>query len=260
MIAAPAKMTQGAAAPLTSVAPITTTSAPVRKNLGHQRVRRARATRAPLRRAGLPSRAAGRPSAPGTGGTGPSLSRRRDRAVISPVQQPPGLIARPQLTAMRCRGLAPSSQRGGPTAVSTWPRIRRDLSAHLLSDEDALQRYGRTVTGLCQFQMRVSSPRAPTPPAASRAAAPGDRRTQRRLSPARGCRQRRPGRSWLTFLRSGHGIAGVRPGTGQLSATRRRPLLPLVPWPVPDRPAARPCGWDGEMHSRLFTRARTKRP
>jgi transposase len=53
MIAAPAKMTQGAAAPLTSVAPITTTSAPVTRNLGHQRVRRVRATRAPLRRAGL---------------------------------------------------------------------------------------------------------------------------------------------------------------------------------------------------------------
>jgi hypothetical protein len=87
MIAAPAKMTQGAAAPLTSVAPITTTSAPVRTNLGHQRVRRVRARRAPLRRAGLPAGAAGRPSAPGTGGTGRSLSRRRDRAVISPVQR-----------------------------------------------------------------------------------------------------------------------------------------------------------------------------
>ena len=83
MIAAPAKITQGAAAPLTSVAPTTTTSAPVTRNLGHQLVRRVRATRAPLRRAGLLAGAAGRPSAPGTGGTGPSLSRRRDRAVIS---------------------------------------------------------------------------------------------------------------------------------------------------------------------------------
>jgi hypothetical protein len=98
MIAAPAKMTQSAAVPLTSVAPITTTSPPVRRNLGHQRVRRVRATRAPLRRAGLPARATGRPSAPGTGGTGPSWSRRHDRAVISPVQQSPDLIARPSVT------------------------------------------------------------------------------------------------------------------------------------------------------------------
>jgi len=83
MIAAPAKTTQGAAAPLTSVAPITTTSAPRRRNLGHQRVRRVRTRRAPLWRAGLPGGAAGRPNAPGTGATGPSLSRCRGRTVIT---------------------------------------------------------------------------------------------------------------------------------------------------------------------------------
>ena len=49
MIAAPPNMTQGAAAPLTSVAPTTTTSTPVKRNLGHQRVRRVRARRAALR-------------------------------------------------------------------------------------------------------------------------------------------------------------------------------------------------------------------
>ena len=83
MTAAPAKMTQGAAAPLTSVATMTTTSAPVRRNLGHHRVRRIRTRRAPLRRAGLPGGAAGRPTAPGTGATGPSLSRCRGRTVIT---------------------------------------------------------------------------------------------------------------------------------------------------------------------------------
>jgi hypothetical protein len=124
MTAAPAKMTQGAAAPLTTVAPITTISTPVRRNLGHQRVRRVRATRAPLRRAGLPAGAEGRPSAPGTGGTGPSLSRRRDRAVISPVQQPPGLIARPSVapdpfTLAAGHGLG----RGrAPACIRRWPR------------------------------------------------------------------------------------------------------------------------------------------
>src|SRR5215469_169821 len=55
MIAAPANMTQGAAALLTTVAPTTTTSTPVRRNLGHQRVRRVRASRVLLRRAGLPA-------------------------------------------------------------------------------------------------------------------------------------------------------------------------------------------------------------
>src|SRR5438094_414307 len=39
MIAAPANMTQGAAAPLTSVAPTTTTSTPARRNLGRRRMR-----------------------------------------------------------------------------------------------------------------------------------------------------------------------------------------------------------------------------
>jgi hypothetical protein len=42
----------------------------------------------PLRRAGLPTGTAGKPSAPGTGGTGGlSVPRRRDRRIISPVQQ-----------------------------------------------------------------------------------------------------------------------------------------------------------------------------
>ena len=83
MIAAPAKMTQGAAAPLTSVAPTTTTSAPASRNLGHQRVRKVRAIRALLRRASLPAGAAGKPSAPTAGGTGPSLSPCPGRTVIT---------------------------------------------------------------------------------------------------------------------------------------------------------------------------------
>src|SRR5262252_445783 len=94
MIAAPANMTQDAAAPLISVAPTSTTSTPARRNLGHQRVRRVRASRAPLRRAGLPAGTAGSPSAPGTGGTNdpsPSPTRR----LISPVQQLSGLATRP---------------------------------------------------------------------------------------------------------------------------------------------------------------------
>src|SRR5215831_8155547 len=101
MIPAPAKMTQGAAVPLTSVAPITTTSTPTRRNLGHQRVRRVRAKRAVLRRAGLPAGTAGRPSAPGNAGTaGLALSLRRDRQVILLGQQ----LAHPRT---REYGLAP---------------------------------------------------------------------------------------------------------------------------------------------------------
>ena len=83
MIAAPAKMTQGAAAPLTSVVPTTTSSAPASMNLGHQRVRKVRARRAVLRRAGLSAGAAGKPSAPTAGSTGPSSPRRRGRTVIT---------------------------------------------------------------------------------------------------------------------------------------------------------------------------------
>jgi len=95
MIAAPANMTQGAAALLTTVAPTTTTSTPVRRNLGHQRVRRVRASRVLLRRAGLPAGTAGRPSAPGTGGTtGPSPSP--TRRLISSVQQLSGPATRPR--------------------------------------------------------------------------------------------------------------------------------------------------------------------
>ena len=111
MSPAPAKMTQGAAALLTTVAPITTTSTPVRRTRGHQRVRRVCTSRAPLRRAGLPAGTAGRPSAPGTAGTaGLSVSRRCDRRIISPVQQ--------LFTA------ATSPNLGGcaPSAYPPWPR------------------------------------------------------------------------------------------------------------------------------------------
>src|SRR5215475_13720947 len=97
MIAAPPNMTQSAASPLTSVAPTTTTSTPVKRNRGHQRVRRNRARRAALRRAGLLAGTAGRPSPPGTGGTaGLALSRRRDRRVIRSVQQLSGTPTRPR--------------------------------------------------------------------------------------------------------------------------------------------------------------------
>jgi hypothetical protein len=91
MIAAPPNMTQSAASPLTSVAPTTTTSTPASRNRGHQRVRRVRARRAPLRRAGLPAGTAGRPSAPG-GTTGPSPSR--GRRVIGTVQHLSGAATR----------------------------------------------------------------------------------------------------------------------------------------------------------------------
>jgi hypothetical protein len=89
MIAAPSPTTHASAAPLSSVAPTTTSNTPESRNRGHQRVRRVRAKRAVLRRAGLPAGVAGNPSAPGTGGTagavgipGRSLSRRRDRNTL----------------------------------------------------------------------------------------------------------------------------------------------------------------------------------
>jgi hypothetical protein len=53
MIAAPAPTTQTSATPLSSVAPTTTSSTPASTNLGHQRVRKVRASRAVLWRAGL---------------------------------------------------------------------------------------------------------------------------------------------------------------------------------------------------------------
>ncbi len=88
MTAAPEIPTQAAAAPVSSVTLRTTSSTPASRNLGHQRVRRVRANGAVLRRAGLPAGTAGRPSAPGTGGTaGLPLSRRRDHRVICAVQQ-----------------------------------------------------------------------------------------------------------------------------------------------------------------------------
>jgi hypothetical protein len=84
MIAAPAPTTQVAAAPLSSVAPVTTSSAPTSRNLGHQRVRRTRTRRAVLRRAGLPAGGTGKPSGPTAGGAaGPSLPRCRGRTVIT---------------------------------------------------------------------------------------------------------------------------------------------------------------------------------
>jgi len=86
MTAAPEIPTQAAAAPVSSVALIMTSSTPASRNLGHQRVRRVRANGAALRRAGLPAETAGRPSGPGTGGTAALrwvLSRRRDHRVIS---------------------------------------------------------------------------------------------------------------------------------------------------------------------------------
>lgn len=64
IIAAPAPTTQVAAAPLSSVAPVTTSSASTSRNLGHQRVRRTRTRRAVLRRAGLPAGGAIRAALP----------------------------------------------------------------------------------------------------------------------------------------------------------------------------------------------------
>jgi hypothetical protein len=84
-IAAPEIPAQAAAAPLSSVTLTMTSSAPARRNRGHQRVRRVRARRAVLRRAGLLAGTAGRPIAPGTGGTaGLALSRRRGRREVMP--------------------------------------------------------------------------------------------------------------------------------------------------------------------------------
>lgn len=86
MIATPRPATHAFAAPLSIVAPITTSNTPASRNRGHQRVRRVRAKRVVLRRAGLLTGVAGNPSGPGTGGTagavgipGWSLSWRRDR-------------------------------------------------------------------------------------------------------------------------------------------------------------------------------------
>ena len=73
-----------------------------------------------------------------------------------------------------------------------------------------------------QGPYRVSTARAPTPPAASRAAAPGDRRTSRRLPSARG-RRRREGQDdhGSPSLPSLYVLAivslGIRPCIGQLS-------------------------------------------
>jgi hypothetical protein len=65
--------------------------------------RRVRARRALLRRAALPAETVGKPSAPGSGATaGLSLSRRRDRRVMSPVQQLCGAATRPACAARRC--------------------------------------------------------------------------------------------------------------------------------------------------------------
>src|SRR5215510_8012217 len=95
MIAAPEPTTQAPAAPLTRVAPTITSSTPTSTNLGHQRVRRVRASRAALRRAGLPAGTSGRPSAPGTGGAARlPPSRRRNRLVIRQVQQLSGPATR----------------------------------------------------------------------------------------------------------------------------------------------------------------------
>jgi len=58
MIAAPAPATNACAMPLSSVPPITRSSTPAARNLGHQRVRRVRATRRAGRLEALPSVAA----------------------------------------------------------------------------------------------------------------------------------------------------------------------------------------------------------
>jgi hypothetical protein len=68
-IAAPTPTTDTSAAPLSSVRPTTTSSTPASRNLGHQLVRKVRARRPGLRRAGWPSEAAGKPNGPGSGAT-----------------------------------------------------------------------------------------------------------------------------------------------------------------------------------------------
>lgn len=104
---------QAAAMPPTAVAATMTSTTPAKRNRGHQRVRRVRASRAPLRRAGLPA---------GTGVIALLMARRHRR------------------------------------------------------------RRHRRRPGEC---------RAATPPAASRAAAPGDRGSQRRSPSVRASRQKR---------------------------------------------------------------------
>src|SRR5690242_20230666 len=100
MTAAPEIPTQAAAAPLSSVTLTVTSSAPARRNLGHQRVRRVRARRAVLGRAGLLAGTVGTPSAPGTEGTaGLTLSRCRDRRSFG---QSSSFLVLPQGRAESC--------------------------------------------------------------------------------------------------------------------------------------------------------------
>src|SRR5215472_1245253 len=136
MTPAPDSPTQAAAEPVSSVALIMTSSTPASRNLGHQRVRRVRAKGAALRRAGLSTVTAGRPSGPGTGSTaGLSLSRRRDHRVIScPAKRTLlhpelNLDRRPALRHQaRARALSPDHVEarwrwhgGLPRAQRAWP-------------------------------------------------------------------------------------------------------------------------------------------